>query len=104
MSDKVKTIDGQYRTPNPEFRLCKFWPNDMEGPALTAVVVSEDPAGRGILDLVVFAGGTRMESRLSIRHFADPFFTYQPDARQFGVWDYLDIDRPAPTKKVATNA
>lgn len=102
--EKVKPIDGRYRTENPNFRLCLFFPHGLDGPSMTAVVVSEDAAGRGILDLAVFAGGSRMEGRLSIRHCADTFFEYNPDAKQYGVWDYLDIDRPAVAKKVKSDA
>ncbi len=94
----VKPIDGQYRTANPEFRMVRFYKtgstSDNEN---TAIVTKIDPMDRGILDLLVVAGGRSMLPIKSVRHADDSFFEYMPDARKNGVWDYLEIDRP--TKK-----
>lgn len=101
----VKPIDGQYRTQNPEMRIVRFYrsgsTSDNEN---TAIVTKIDPMDRGILDLLVVAGGRSMLPIKSVRHAEDAFFEYMPDARKNGVWDYLEIDRPTKKPEVKPKA
>lgn len=95
MSKAAKPMDGVYRTPNPEMRMVRYYPEG--GQERTAIVVCPDKMNRGILDLLVCAG-SRLEARRAIRHCEDPFLENMPTARRYGVWDYLEIDRPVRKK------
>lgn len=94
-----KTIDGQYRTPNPEFRICLFYKGgDTNREPNMALVTKEPKLADGKLDLLVLGGGRSQLPISSVRHCDDTFFEYMPEARNVGVWDYLEAERPAKQK------